>query len=66
MAPITYAHVLAVAAAAECDPRTAQRALERGTETIRSRSLRERLARAIATTTPPTWPPGIKEKRTLE
>lgn len=40
--------VLRLAAEAECDPRTAERALREGVHVIRTRIVRERLTAALA------------------
>lgn len=45
--PIPTVAALRLAAAAECDPRTAARALREGTQVIRVATVRERLERAM-------------------
>jgi hypothetical protein len=50
--PIDMRSVLRLAAAAECDPRTAERALREGPHVIRTRVVRDRLTAALAAEEP--------------
>ena len=44
-----YSTSLLLAATAECDPRTARKALETGIESVKGYAMRERLSRAFVT-----------------